>query len=495
MSREILTVVETVSNEKGLNPEDIFEAIEEALVVSTKKRVYTEQPEVAVRVEIDRDTGDYDTYRYWTVVADEDHEMPACQLAISDLDENEWSIGDIKEEQIESIEFGRIAATQAKQVIIQKIREAERALTADAFEPRIGEMMYGEIKKQTRDGYIIDLGDNAEGYLSRDQMLPREQLRVKSRINAILYHVNRDNRGAQLLLSRTSPDMLIALMNKEVPEISEQIIEIRDVARQPGVRAKISVKTNDHRIDPVGACIGMRGTRIQAVQSELDGERIDVIVWSDDPAQYIISALEPADVSSIILDEDAKTADIIFTANDQLARAIGAQGQNVRLASELTGYKLNMMLEAEYLERQQNETKAYLELFYNRLEVDEDLAQALVDVGFTSIEEVAYVPVETFYDIEGLDDDAIEMIQERAKEVVIADELVKQQNMKEPSKELLTMDGMTTDWAYKLAQRDIITLDDLAEQAVFDLEDIEGLDEKTAGELIMKARESWFNEE
>ena len=495
MSREILTVVETVSNEKGLNPEDIFEAIEEALVVSTKKRVYTEQPEVAVRVEIDRDTGDYDTYRYWTVVADEDHEMPACQLAISDLDENEWSIGDVKEEQIESIEFGRIAATQAKQVIIQKIREAERALTADAFEPRIGEMMYGEVKKQTRDGYIIDLGDNAEGYLSRDQMLPREQLRVKSRINAILYHVNRDNRGAQLLLSRTSPDMLIALMNKEVPEISEQIIEIRDVARQPGVRAKISVKTNDHRIDPVGACIGMRGTRIQAVQSELDGERIDVIVWSDDPAQYIISALEPADVSSIILDEDAKTADIIFTANDQLARAIGAQGQNVRLASELTGYKLNMMLEAEYLERQQNETKAYLELFYNRLEVDEDLAQALVDVGFTSIEEVAYVPVETFYDIEGLDDDAIEMIQERAKEVVIADELVKQQNMKEPSKELLTMDGMTTDWAYKLAQRDIITLDDLAEQAVFDLEDIEGLDEKTAGELIMKARESWFNEE
>lgn len=450
---------------------------------------------MAVRVEIDRETGDYDTYRYWTVVADEDHEMPACQLAISDLDENEWSIGDIKEEQIESIEFGRIAATQAKQVIIQKIREAERALTADAFEPRIGEMMYGEVKKQTRDGYIIDLGDNAEGYLSRDQMLPREQLRVKSRINAILYHVNRDNRGAQLLLSRTSPDMLVALMNKEVPEINEQIIEIRDVARQPGVRAKISVKTNDHRIDPVGACIGMRGTRIQAVQSELDGERIDVIVWSDDPAQYIISALEPADVNSIILDEDAKTADIIFTANDQLARAIGAQGQNVRLASELTGYKLNMMLEEEYLERQQNETKAYLELFYNRLEVDEDLAQALVDVGFTSIEEVAYVPAETFYDIEGLDDDAIEMIQERAKEVVIADELVKQQNMKEPSKELLTMDGMTTDWAYKLAQRDIITLDDLAEQAVFDLEDIEGLDDKTAGELIMKARESWFNEE
>lgn len=492
MSREILTVVETVSNEKGLNPEDIFEAIEQALVVSTKKKVFTDQPEVAIRVEIDRKTGDYDTYRYWTVVADEDHEMPACQLAISDLDENEWSIGDIKEEQIESIDFGRIAATQAKQVIIQKIREAERALVADAFEPRIGEMVYGEVKKQTRDGYIIDLGDNAEGYLARDQMLPKEQLRVKSRINAILYHVNRDNRGAQILLSRTHSDMLTALMQKEVPEIAEQIIEIRDVARLPGTRAKISVKTNDHRIDPVGACIGMRGTRIQAVQQELDGERIDVVVWSDDPAQYIVSALEPADVSRIILDEDTKVADIIFSTNDQLARAIGSQGQNVRLASDLTGYKLNMMLEEEYLQQQENETKAYIQLFYDRLEVDEDLAQALVDVGFTSIEEVAYVPVETFYEIDGLDDDAIEAIQERAKEAVIADELVKQQNIKQPSDELLALEGMTKEWAYKLAERDIITVDDLAEQAVFDIDDIDGLDDKIAGQLIMKARETWF---
>ncbi len=463
MSREILTVVETVSNEKGLNPEDIFE-------------------------------GEYDTFRYWTVVADEDHEMPACQLAITDLDPEEWSIGDVKEEQIESIDFGRIAATQAKQVIIQKIREAERALIADEYEPRIGEMLYGEVKKQTRDGFIIDLGDKAEGYLTRDQMLPREQLRVKSRINAILYHVNRENRGAQLLLSRTHSDMLTALMQKEVPEIAEEIIEIREVARLPGTRAKISVKTNDARIDPVGACIGMRGTRIQAVQQELDGERIDVVVWSDDPAQYIISALEPADVTSIVLDEDAKTADIIFATNDQLARAIGSQGQNVRLASELTGYKLNMMLEAEYQKKQEDETKAFVQLFYERLEVDEDLAQALVDIGFTGIEEVAYVPADTFYDIDGLDDDAIDQIQERAKELVIADELVKQQNMKEPSAELQALEGMTTEWAYAMAQKDIITVDDLAEQAVFDLEDIAGLDSDTAGKLIMKARESWFDE-
>ena len=493
MNREILTVVETVSNEKGLNPEDIFEAIEQALVVSTKKKVYSEQPEVAVRVHINRKTGDYATYRYWTVVADEDHEMPACQLAISDLDENEWKIGDVKEEQIESIEFGRIAATQAKQVIIQKIREAERSLVADAFEHRIGEMITGEVKKPARDGYIIDLGDNVEGYLPRDKMLPREQLRIKGRINAILEQVNRDNRGAQLVLSRTSPQMLTALMQKEVPEIAEQIIEIRDVARQPGLRAKISVKTNDHRIDPVGACIGMRGTRIQAVQQELEGERIDVVVWSDDAVQYIISALEPADVDRIILDEDTKTADIIFATNDQLARAIGSQGQNVRLASELTGYRLNMMLEDEYNAQQESETKVYRDLFYTRLEVDEDLAQALVDIGFTSLEEVAYVPAETFYDIDGLDDDAIDAIQERAKEAVIADELVKQQNIKEPSQELLNLEGMTQAWAYKLAERDVITVDDLAEQAIFDIQDIEGLDEKTAGELIMKARESWFN--
>ncbi|MDO4699712.1 MAG: transcription termination factor NusA [Moraxella sp.] len=492
MSREILTVVETVSNEKGLNPEDVFVAIEQALVFSTKKKVYTDQPEVAIRVSIDRKTGDYDTYRYWTVVADEDHEMPACQLAISDLDANEWQIGDIKEEQIESIEFGRIAATQAKQVIIQKIREAERALIADAFEARVGELLMGEVKKQSRDGYVIDLGDGAEGYLAKDQALPREMLRPKSRITSLLYQVNRDGRGAQLLLSRANKEMLIALMTKEVPEIAEGIIEVRDVARLPGLRAKISVKTNDHRIDPVGACIGMRGTRIQAVQQELDGERIDVVVWSDDPVQYIISALEPADVSSLFLDEDNKTADIIFKTNEQLARAIGAQGQNVRLASDLTGYRLNMMLESDYQERQASETQVLVDLFYERLEVDKDLAEALVEVGFTTIEEVAYVPAETFYEIDGLDDEAIALIQERAKEVVISDELIKQQNIKEPSAELLALEEMTTAVAYKLAERDIITLDDLAEQAVFDIEDIEGLDSALAAKLIMNARQSWF---
>jgi len=314
MAREILTVVETVSNEKGVPREAIFEALEQALVAATKKKFYegTNSEEARLRVEIDRKTGDYRTFRQWEVVADEDHEMPACQDAISDVDPAKWSIGDIRELEVESIDFGRIAAQIAKQVIVQKIREAERALVADAYESKVGELIYGEVKKQTKDGFIIDLGDNAEAYLAREEMIPKEILRPKQRVNAILFNVNREGRGAQLQLSRAKPEMLIALMKKEIPEISEEIIEIKAAARQPGVRAKIAVKTNDHRIDPVGACIGMRGTRIQAVQQELNGERIDVVVWSDDPAQYIASALEPADVSSIVIDEDARTADIHF---------------------------------------------------------------------------------------------------------------------------------------------------------------------------------------
>ncbi|KJG92498.1 transcription elongation factor NusA [Acinetobacter baumannii] len=486
MGREILTVVETVSNEKGVSREAIFEALEQALVAATKKKFYegTNSEEAQLRVEIDRRTGDYRTFRQWTVVADEDHEMPACQDAISDVDPAKWSIGDVRELEVESIEFGRIAAQIAKQVIVQKIREAERALVADAYESKVGELIYGEVKKQTKDGFIIDLGDNAEAYLAREEMIPKEILRPKQRVNAILYSVNREGRGAQLLLSRAKPEMLIALMKKEIPEISEEIIEIKAAARQPGVRAKIAVKTNDHRIDPVG--------RIQAVQQELNGERIDVVVWSDDPAQYIASALEPADVSGIVLDEDAKSADIIFATNDQLARAIGSQGQNVRLASDLTGYKLDMMLEEEYRARQQNEAQQYLDMFVSRLDIEEDLAMALVEMGFTSLEEIAYVPAETFDEIE-LDAELVELLQSRAKEAALTDALKQQENIQEPSADLLNMEGMTSEIAYSLAARGIITVDDLADQATDDISDIEGLGHDKAGQLIMKARESWFN--
>ncbi|MEY2862490.1 MAG: transcription termination/antitermination protein NusA [Pseudomonadota bacterium] len=492
MSREILTVVEIVSNEKGVSREAIFQALEEALVAATKKKFYEHDDEVELRVSIDRKTGEYDTFRVWEVVADADHEMPACQDAISDLDPNEWKLGDIREEQIPSIEFGRIAAQIAKQVIVQKIREAERALVADAYAARVGELIYGEVKKQTKDGFIIDMGGNAEGYLARDEMLPKETLRVKQRINAILFNVNRDGRGAQLLLSRSRPEMLIALMMKEVPEIGEEIIEIKAAARHPGIRAKIAVKTNDHRIDPVGACIGMRGTRIQAVQQELNGERIDVVVWSDDPAQYIASALEPADVHGIVLDEDNHSADIIFTASDQLARAIGTQGQNVRLASELTGYKLDMMLEDAYLARQSSETQQYVDMFTQRLELDPELSMALVNMGFTSLEEVAYVPAETFDEI-GLDADMVTLLQSRAKEVALADALLQQESIQDPSDELLNMEGMTRELAFALAARGVITVDDLADQSIDDIADIDDLDADTAGRLIMKARESWFN--
>ena len=494
MGREILTVAETVSNEKGVSREAIFEALEQALVAATRKKYYdgTHAEEAQLRVEIDRKTGDYRTFRQWTVVADEDHEMPACQDAISDMNPEQWSIGDVRELEVPSIEFGRIAAQIAKQVIVQKIREAERALIADAYEEKVGELIYGEVKKQTKEGFIIDLGENAEAYLSREDMIPKELLRPKQRLTAILYNVNREGRGAQLLLSRAKPEMLIALMKKEIPEISEEIIEIKGAVRQPGVRAKIAVKTNDHRIDPVGACIGMRGTRIQAVQSELNGERIDVVVWSDDPAQYIASALEPADVSGIVLDEEEHTADIIFATSDQLARAIGSQGQNVRLASELTGFKLNMMLEDEYRAQQQNEAQQYLDMFVSRLEIEEDLAMALVEMGFTSIEEIAYVPAETFDEIQ-LDAELVELLQSRAKEIALADALKQQENIQEPSSELLAMEGITSEIAYALAARGVVTVDDLADQATDDISDIEGLGQEVAGQLIMKARESWFN--
>lgn len=489
MSREILTVVETVSNEKGLTADEVFAAIEQALVVATKKKVYPDDPEVELSVEIDRKTGEYRTYRTWQVVEDFDHEMPACQKAISDMPEH--SVGDEIREEIESIGFGRIAATLAKQVIIQKIREAERAKVVQLFADRVGQLVQGEVKKQVKDNYFIDLGENAEGFLAKDQLLPNETLRPKTRLLSVLVEISRDGRGAQMQLSRSHPLMLAKLLEKEVPEIAEQVIEIKDVARLAGTRAKVSVKTYDHRIDPVGACIGMRGTRIQAVQGELNGERVDIVVWDDDPAQYIINALEPADVSRLILDEDNKTADILFDETDQLRRAIGAGGQNVRLASELTGYKLNMMLAEDYEAKEENQMRAISQIFYDRLEVDEDLAQALVQIGFSTIEEIAFVPVDAFYDIEGLDDDAIELIQSRAKEVVQQDENARQETLAKLDSELLALPQMSEEVAHKLYDADIKTVNDLAEQAVFDLKEL-GIDDTLAGELIMSARKIWL---
>ena len=490
MSKEILLVVDSVSNEKGVAREVIFEALEQALVAATKKRFDTD--EINIRVSIDRRTGEYSTFRFWEVVADEDHEIPAMQLAISDVEEKGLKLGDIVEESVPSIEFGRIAAQTAKQVIVQKVREAERALVVDAYRDRIGEILSGTVKKSTRDGIIVDLGANPEAYLAKEEMLPRENFRMGDRVRAVLYAVNSEGRGAQLLLSRASPEMLIELFRIEVPEIGEEIIAIRAAARDPGVRAKLAVKSNDHRIDPQGACIGMRGSRVQAVSGELGGERVDIVLWDDNPAQFVINALQPAEISSIIVDEDSHSMDVAVE-EDQLAMAIGRGGQNVRLASDLTGWRLNVMTVADAQAKQETEAQKFVDNFVVDLGVDEDIAGILVNEGFTTLEEVAYVPLEELLAIEDFDEDLVEALRQRAKDALLTKALVSEEGAKEPADDLLAMEGMERKLAFALAARGIVTMEDLAEQAIDDIADIEGITPESAAQLIMKAREPWFN--
>jgi N utilization substance protein A len=490
MSKEILLVVDSVSNEKGVAREVIFEALEQALVAATKKRFDTD--EINIRVVIDRRTGEYSTFRFWEVVADEDHEIPAMQLAISDVEEKGLKLGDIVEESVPSIEFGRIAAQTAKQVIVQKVREAERALVVDAYRDRIGEILSGTVKKSTRDGIIVDLGANAEAYLAKEEMLPRENFRMGDRIRAVLYAVNSEGRGAQLLLSRASPEMLIELFRIEVPEIGEEIIAIRAAARDPGVRAKLAVKSNDHRIDPQGACIGMRGSRVQAVSGELGGERVDIVLWDDNPAQFVINALQPAEVSSIIVDEDSHSMDVAVE-EDQLAMAIGRGGQNVRLASDLTGWRLNVMTVSDAQAKQETEAQKFVDGFVADLGVDDDIAGILVNEGFTTLEEVAYVPLEELLAIEDFDEELVEALRQRAKDALLTKALVSEEGAKEPADDLLAMEGMERKLAFALAARGIVTMEDLAEQAIDDIADIEGITPESAAQLIMKAREPWFN--
>ncbi|MFZ5560338.1 MAG: transcription termination factor NusA [Pseudomonadota bacterium] len=491
MTKEILMVVDSVSNEKGVSREVIFQALEQALVAATKKKYNTD--EIDLRVSINRKTGEYETFRRWTVVADEDHEIPAMQLAISDVQEKGLGLGDVVEEQVASIEFGRIAAQTAKQVIVQKVREAERALVVDAYRHRVGEILSGIVKKTTRDGVVLDLGGNAEAYLAREEMLSRESFRVGERVRAVLYAVNAEGRGSQLLVSRTRPEMIIELFRIEVPEIGEEIIEIKGAARDPGVRAKISVKTNDQRIDPQGACIGMRGARVQAVSGELGGERVDIVLWDDNPAQYVINALQPAEVASIVIDEDAHSMDVAVE-EDQLAMAIGRGGQNIRLASELTGWRLNVMTVAEAQSKQESEAHQYIEVFMRELDVDEDVAAILVNEGFTSLEEVAYVPLEEMLAIEDFDEDIVNALRQRAKDTLLTKALVSEEkrSSSEPAEDLLNMEGMDRKLAFELASRGIVTMEDLAEQSIDDISDIAALGDERAGKLIMTAREPWF---
>jgi N utilization substance protein A len=494
MNKEILLVAEAVSNEKGVARDIIFEAIEQALATATKKR-YDEDADISVI--IDRDSGDYETFRRWEVVADDQIALLGTQFTTEEAAEKDPSlqVGDVYQEQVENIGFGRIAAQTAKQVIVQKVREAERAQVVEEFEHRVGELISGTVKKVTRDNIIVDLGNNAEGSLPREELVGREVFRMGDRVRAILQDVRPEARGPQLFLSRACPEMLVELFKIEVPEISEEVIEIRAAARDPGSRAKIAVKTNDGRIDPVGACVGMRGSRVQAVSGELGNERVDIILWDDNPAQLVINAMGPAEVVSIIVDEDTHSMDVAVAA-DVLAQAIGRSGQNVRLASELSGWTINVMSVEEASEKHEQESGAIINIFMESLDVDQEVAEVLVEEGFTSVEEVAYVPLEEMMAIDGFDAEIAEELRARAKDALLTQAIASEEQLGEvePADDLLAMDGMDRHLAFVLASKGIITMEDLAEQAVEDLLGIEGLDEQRAGELIMIARAPWFAE-
>ncbi len=499
MSKEIplKLIVGAVSNEKGVSEEVIFQAIEAALVSATKKKYGAE---VDVRVDIDRKSGQYETYRLWTVVPDTQSDetiefFPDRQIVLSEAQKRSPNIkeGDIIEEIMESVEFGRIAAQTAKQVIFQKVRDAERAIIADEFRSKIGQLITGIVKKGSREAVILDLGSNAEAIMLREDLLPREVFRPGDRVRAYLGEVTNESRGPQFKLSRTCNEMLIELFKIEVPEVGEGIIEIKSAARDPGVRAKIAVKTNDGRIDPVGACVGMRGARVQAVSNELGGERVDIILWDDNPASLVMNAMAPAEVVSIVVDEDAHTMDIAV-AEEHLSQAIGRNGQNVRLASQLTGWELNILSDKEATERSEVEHEKLQRTFIEQLDVDEDVANVLIEEGFTSLEEIAYVPIQELLEIEGFDEEAVNELRTRAKDFLLtqAIALEEQLNKNEPAQDLLELEGMDKHLAFVLANHGIITRDDLAEQAVIDLQDIPGLNEADAAKLIMAARAHWF---
>lgn len=499
MNKEILAVVEAVSNEKSLPREKIFEALESALATATKKKY---EQEIDVRVEIDRKSGDFDTFRRWVIVEEVTQPTKEIMLEAARFEDESLNVGDYVEDQIESVTFDRITTQTAKQVIVQKVREAERALVVDQFRDQEGEIITGVVKKVNRDNISLEiksegLPGNAEAVILREDMLPRENFRPGDRIRGVLYAVRPEARGAQLFVTRSKPEMLVELFRIEVPEIGEEVIEIKAAARDPGSRAKIAVKTNDKRIDPVGACVGMRGARVQAVSTELGGERIDIVLWDDNPAQFVINAMAPADVASIVVDEDKHTMDIAVEAGN-LAQAIGRNGQNVRLASQLSGWELNVMTVDDLQAKHQAEAHAAIDTFTKYLDIDEDFATVLVEEGFSTLEELAYVPMKELLEIDGLDEPTVEALRERAKNALTTLALAQEESLgdKKPADDLLNLEGLDRAIAFKLAARGVCTLEDLAEQGVDDLADIEGLTDEKAGELIMAARNiCWFGDE
>ena len=505
MSKDMLLVVDAVANEKGVSKEVIFGAIEAALASATKKR---HEEDIEVRVAIDRETGEYDTFRRWEVVEenpepDEDDEeeeggycFPSRQILLEEARKTnpDIQLEEFIEEPMDSVEFGRIGAQTAKQVIVQKVREAERAQVVEAYQDRIGELVTGIVKRVERGNVYLDLGGNAEAIIYREEMIPREAVRPGDRLRGYLHDVRTEPRGPQLFVSRVAPEFLVELFKLEVPEVGQDLIEILGAARDPGLRAKIAVSSNDPRIDPVGACVGMRGSRVQTVSTELAGERVDIILWNENPAQFVINAMSPAEVVSIVVEEEKNSMDVAVGA-EQLSQAIGRGGQNVRLASQLTGWELNVMDEQQAVEKTEEEMQKLQKLFMEDLDVDEEVAVILAQEGFSSVEEIAYVPNSELLQIEEFEEDIVEELRGRARDVLLTRAITNEEGAGQPAQDLLEMEGMDEDLAFTLAGKEIITMEDLAEQAVDDLMDIDGMDEERAGKLIMTARAPWFAEE
>jgi len=495
MNKEILLVADAVSNEKGVEREIIFEAIEAALASATRKK---HGGEIDARVAIDRETGEYKTWRRWAVCADDAVlEAPDRELRLMDaIDVKPDSVvGDFIEEPMESVGFGRIAAQTAKQVIVQKVREAERAQVVDAYKDRIGQLVTGIVKRVERGNVYVDLGGNAEAFIAREEMILREAARPGDRIRGYLRDVRTEPRGPQLFVSRTSPEFLKELFKLEVPEVGQGLIEIKAAARDPGARAKIAVHSHDQRIDPVGACVGMRGSRVQAVSNELAGERIDIIVWDENPAQFVINAMSPAEVSSIVVDEERHSMDIAVE-EDKLSLAIGRGGQNIRLASQLTGWELNVMSTQDAEAKSEAEQTKLKLMFMESLDVDEEVAVILVQEGFSSIEELAYVPTGELLQVQEFDAGVVEELRSRARDVLLTQAIQTEEEIEsaDPAADLLELEGMDEALAHVLAAKGIRTREDLADQAVDDLLEIEGMDGDRAAKLIMAARAHWFAE-
>jgi N utilization substance protein A len=496
MSKEILLVVDAVSNEKGVEEGIIFEALEAALASATRKR---HGMDIEVRVAIDRETGEYETFRRWETVEDDvEQEFPLRQITLSAarIDEPELQIGEYTEEKIDSVEFGRIAAQTAKQVIVQKVREAERERVVEAYKDRVGELVMGIVKRIERGGVYLDLGSNAEAYISREDMIPREAVRPGDRLRGYLKEVRSEPRGPQLFVTRTAPEFLIELFKLEVPEVGQGVIVINGAARDPSARAKIAVSSLDPRLDPVGACVGMRGSRVQTVSNELAGERIDIILWNENPAQFVINAMAPAEVKGIVVDEDRNSMDISVDA-EKLALAIGRGGQNVRLAAELTKWELNVMDESAAEEKSELESRETVKVFVEQLDVDEEVALILVQEGFTTVEEVAYVPRQELLDIDEFEEDIVDELRSRAQDALLTKAIATEEKLdgKTPTAELIAMEGMSQELALEMAAHSIVTVDDLADQSIDALMVVQSMDEELAAKLIMKARESWFQEE